>query len=84
MNREVKETKVWKGDDFSVKSAYECVTNDAKGSSNATFKYLWMSKALPSGLTTTWRALLDRLPTRVNLNRRYVVVSTLICALCHD
>lgn len=77
LNREVKETKVWEGDDFSVKSAYECITNDVKGSSNATFKYLWMSKALPSVLTTTWRALLDRLPTRVNLNRRDVVVNNL-------
>jgi len=45
---------------------------------------LWRSKALPNVLTTAWRVLLDRLPTRVNLMRRGVVVSTNICVLYQE
>jgi len=86
LNMEVQDRKVWKGDEsscFSVKTTYKCLSNYVTGTYNATFKHLWMSKALPKVLTMAWRVLLERLPTRVNLSRRGVTVSTSNCALCH-
>jgi len=44
------------------------------------FEQLWKAKALPNVLTTAWR--MDKIPTRSNLNRRGVMVSTTSCALC--
>ena len=72
----------WKDEDFSVKSAYECVAKSDICNENVNFKHLWMSRKFPNVLTTAWRVLLDRLPTRINLARRGVVVSTTLCALC--
>ena len=82
LNREMKDCMTWKGEDFSVKSAYDCVAKSDICNENVTFKHLWMSRAFPNVLTTGWRVLLDRIPTRVNLSRRGVVVDTTLCALC--
>ena len=87
LNREVQDKRVWKGKEsgcFYVKTTYECLSNYATGNDKDVFKHLWLSKALPKVLTTVWRALLGRLPTKVNLSRRGVAVSDNNCVLCLD
>jgi len=64
-----------------VKSAYKFLVNQDIGPSDGVFKQLWQVKVLPNVLTTAWRFLLDRMPTRLNLIRRGVVVSSSICVL---
>jgi len=51
---------------FTVKSAYSIMTNhvDTRG---GVFSSLWQAKAKPKILTTAWRILLDKVPTRANL-----------------
>jgi len=71
-----------KGEDFFVKSAYECVTKIDSCNKSIIFEQLWMSRAFPNVQITAWRVLLDRLPTRLNLSRRGVGVNTSFCALC--
>ena len=46
------------------------------------FKYLWKAKAFLNVITTTWRVLLGRIPTRKSLSRRGVTLDTSLCALC--
>ena len=79
------DSQLWDGNSsglFSVKSAYECLYNRTRGSPNRVFKLLWQVKAFPNVLTTAWRALLDRLPTKTCLLRRGVVVTSLLCVMC--
>jgi len=82
LDREMKDCMTWKGEDFSVKSAYECVTKSDSCNKSIIFEHLWMSRAFPNVQITAWRVLLDRLPTRINLSRRGVGVNTSLCALC--
>jgi len=83
LNREVKDEQVWGSEEpFTVKSAYECLTNHARGSHDGLFKNLWKVKALLNVLITVWRVLLDRIPNGVCLIRIRVVVNTTTCAMC--
>ena len=84
LNREIQDQKVWNGEEFSVKNAYECLSNYATSNDKDVFELLWLAKAVPKVLITAWRALLGRLPTKVNLSRRGVVVNDNICVLCLD
>ena len=65
-----------------MKSAYECLYKRVRGSPNLVFKHLWQVKAFPNVLTTTWRALLDRLPTKTCLLSRGVMVTSPVCVMC--
>ena len=38
---------------------------------------------MPKVLTIAWRILIDRIPSRVNLLRRGVPVTSTLCALCN-
>ena len=85
LSRDVMDTLIWEGDVFgvfSVKATYECLTNSTRGTPNTVFKLLWQVKASPNMLVTTWRTLIDRLPTKTNLLRRGLMVNHLPCALC--
>nr|AER13158.1 putative retrotransposon [Phaseolus vulgaris] len=65
----------WGGDpsgEFTVKSAYKYLENHAPIWPEGFFKQLWQVKALPNALTTAWRVLLDKMPTRSSLSRRGV------------
>ena len=76
---------VWRNDEaggFSMNSAYECLSKHGRGLQLDVFKYLWKAKAFPSVVTTTWRVLVDRLPTRECLSRRGVMTSSTLCDLC--
>jgi len=64
---------VWIGGtsgEFLVKFAYVCLANQVRGPINSTFKQLWQVRASPNVLTTTWRVILNTMPTRVSLMRR--------------
>jgi len=85
LDREESDLLVWGKDvsgEFSVKSVYVCLANYDSGLGDTIFKRLWQIKALPNVLTTAWRILWDRLPTRTNLIRREVEVTSLNCVLC--
>jgi len=59
--------QVWGFDNsglFSVNSAYECIAHPIRSSHNDVFRYLWKIKTFPDVLTTTWRVLIGRIPTR--------------------
>jgi len=85
MSTEVKDIQVWRCDEsgvFSLNSAYERLTKHERGPHHDVFKYLWKAKAFPNVITTTWRVLLGRIPTRKGLTRRGVMLDTILCALC--
>ena len=46
------------------------------------FSKLWSCKVVPSALFTTWRVLENKIATRVNLERRGVLVGSSLCCLC--
>ncbi|XP_068504282.1 uncharacterized protein [Phaseolus vulgaris] len=73
MDKENLDQIVWKGDPtgiFFVKSAYMSLSNQPSGYTDDVFNLLWQAKATPKALITTWRILLDRLPTSNNLIKR--------------
>ena len=85
LSRDQEDIQVWGRDDsglFSVNAAYECIAHPGRSSQNGVFSYLWKIKTFPSVLTTTWRVLIGRIPTRENLSRRGVILNTILCAMC--
>ncbi|XP_068504213.1 uncharacterized protein [Phaseolus vulgaris] len=85
IKREDKDKQIWKGDaigGFSVKSAYDCLGNIEEGQVKGILYHLWSTKAFPNVLTTAWRILLDKMPTRSGLSRRGVLVSHIGCEMC--
>jgi len=67
---------------FSVNSAYECLAKQSRGPQSKVFKLLWKAKAFPNVIATAWRVLLGRIPTRVCLSRRRVMMDSTLCAMC--
>ena len=65
-----------------MSSAYKCLSKYGRGPQHDVFKSLWKAKAFPSVVTVAWRIQMDRLPTRVCLSRRGVLMETTLCALC--
>ena len=75
---------VWKVEDhqiFSVNSVYTHVRKDREGDSSPVFSKLWKCKVVPSVVLTAWRMLENKLSTRVNLERRGVMVESSLCSL---
>ncbi|XP_068504327.1 uncharacterized protein [Phaseolus vulgaris] len=90
LSRDQEDIQVWGFDDsglFSVNSAYsayECIAHPVRSSQNDVFRYLWKIKTFPNVLTTTWRVLIGRIPTRENLSRKGVIMNTILCAMCES
>ena len=85
LSRDQEDIRVWGFDDlglFSVNSAYECIAHPTRSSQNDVFSYLWKIKTFPNVLTTAWRVLIGRIPTRENLSSRGVIMNTILCAMC--
>ena len=61
-----------------------CVWDESKANYNfdGFLKQLWEVKAFTNALTTAWRVLLDKMPTRSSLSRRGVVGCFSECGLC--
>ena len=64
-----------------MNSAYTCLAKKSSGTQQVVFEILWKATTFPSVLTTAWRALLDRIPTREGLYRRGVQVTSTECVL---
>ena len=81
----MKDRQVWEGNEFgefSVKNAYARLTNHGIGLHQNVFRHFWMVKDFPNVLTTTWRAIVDRIPTRDNLSKRGVDMCAHECVMC--
>ncbi|XP_068487176.1 uncharacterized protein [Phaseolus vulgaris] len=74
--------KVWGLQTFSVNSAYIHVRKDCEVVFSPIFSKLWRCKVVPSAVLTAWRVLENKLVTRVNLERRGVLVENSLCCLC--
>ena len=76
---------IWKAGGFhtfTVNSTYFQVRKDRVWEVSPIYSKLWRCKALPSALVTAWRVMENKIATRVNLERRGVVVENLVCGLC--
>ena len=70
---------------FSVNSAYSAyslVGRVSVANPSPIFSKLWNCKAVPSALVTAWRVLQNKIATRVNLEKRGVLVESALCCLC--
>ena len=65
-----------------MSSAYNCLVKHLRGTQEVIFDFLWKTAAFPNVLTTTWRVLIDRIPTREALVRRGVQMESTVCVLC--
>jgi len=84
--KDVKDLITWRGDSkgiFIVKSTYSLLTNQDTGPSSDVFSLLWKTKAVPKVMITAWRILLDKIPTRRNLESRGIIVNSSLCVLCN-
>ena len=62
---------------FSVKSAYNKIINHTSGGVPVVFEHLWKLKVMPSAQFYVWRALSDRIATKMNLHKRGVILGIL-------
>jgi len=75
----------WKGEGnqmFSVNSAYSLVRRVGAAEPSSGFSKLWNCNVVSSALLTAWRVLQNKIATRVNLERRGVLVESSLCCLC--
>ena len=56
--------------EYTIKSTYSLLSNEVGGEYRVLYEQLWSINALPSTQIVTWRVLLERLPTRVNMEGR--------------
>jgi len=86
-NTEEKDKWIWKEEpdgNYTVRSAYNILRSNGQRSNSNVFKELWEVSALPTALFFTWRAILNRLPIRINLAKRGVMVSSDLCPFCNS
>jgi len=77
--------KVWGvGDlrEYTVGAGYRVLNENDNSSSNKSFRELLSLKVAGSAQVCVWRAMLEKLPTRINLEKRGVVVISNLCPLC--
>ncbi|KAL9328852.1 hypothetical protein ACSQ67_003855 [Phaseolus vulgaris] len=85
--RRSKDSWVWKEGEklkYSVKSAYRILRSELRGEERFSYEYFWSIKASLSMQTVAWRVLLDRLPTRVNMENRGMDPESKLCVLYGD
>jgi len=68
---------------YTVHSGYWALKEIPDVQSNECFGEIWSLKVLGITKIFGWRVLLDRLPFRVNLERRGILVSSNMCPLCN-
>ena len=82
----LKDTVLWKAEPtglYSTRSAYRLLSNqNSSASDGRNFQIIWSLKIPPKAAIFTWRLIKDRLPTRVNLQRRNVGLQESFCPLC--
>ena len=76
----------WKADpsgQYTVKSACLVLWEElSEQQQDGAFEELWKLKLPSKFVIFAWRLIRDRLPTRVNLNRRQIQVGELTCPFC--
>ena len=76
----------WKHDQcgyYTTKSGYDLIWEEQMGANqNPDFVDLWKLKIPAKSLVFAWRLIRDRLPTKMNLSRRQVMVNDLMCPFC--
>ena len=78
---------IWKAEGFqtfTVNSAYVQVRKDTVGEVPPVYSKLWRCKALPSALLTSWRVIENKVATKVNLERRGVVIENPLCGMVEE
>ena len=78
---------VWNGEEggvFSVKSAYCALVSLAPSERCQATELLWDIKVTPNALMLAWRIVKGKMPTRVNLHRRGIILPSLLCPLCNQ
>jgi len=77
---------IWKHDHsgyYSSKSGYDLIWRKLMGSlQTSDFVDLWKLKIPAKSATFGWRLIKDRLPTKMNLIRRQVLVNDRLCSFC--
>ncbi|KAL5127649.1 putative ribonuclease H protein [Glycine soja] len=78
--------RIWKHDQsgsYSTKSGYDLIRRELTGANHdSDFVDLWKLKIPTKAAMFAWRLIRDRLPTRMNLRRRQVLVNDSMCPLC--
>eukprot|EP00256_Glycine_max_P058861 XP_014627188.1 uncharacterized protein LOC106794156 [Glycine max] len=77
---------IWKHDqsgNYSTKSGYDLIWRELMGANqNSDFADLWKLKIPAKAAMFAWRLIRDRLPKKMNLRRRQVMVNDFMCPLC--
>ena len=77
---------IWKLDRsgyYSTQSGYNLLWGEQSGADqNSDFADIWKLKIPAKSAVFAWRLIRDRLPTKLNLSRRQVMVNDLMCPFC--
>ena len=68
--------------EYTVRSGYKVLSEFGNQLSNNCFRELWSLKVAGSAQLCVWKAMLDKLPTRLNLVKRGIIIPTNLCPLC--
>ncbi|XP_057445048.1 uncharacterized protein LOC130737314 [Lotus japonicus] len=85
LTRGRKDTWAWikEGDDYySVRSAYDLLAGVDAALEIPAFKCLWKAYAPSNAVALGWRILHNRIQTKVNLARRNIISSDILCPWC--
>jgi len=74
VKKNIEDIQVWM---FSVNSAYECLAKYSRGPQSEEYNLLWKAKAFSNVVMTAWRVMRGRMPTRVCLSRRGVLMNSM-------
>ena len=78
---------MWKVSDtteYTVKSAYSVLKDDEQEEEIPMYEGFWRTKAQPSAHLTAWRVLEDKIATKANLAKRWILVDNSICRMCGE
>ncbi|KAH1246079.1 ATPase family AAA domain-containing protein 1-A [Glycine max] len=79
---------VWKPNpsgSYSTKSTYDLLWGESMGENqDTTFEELWKLKISAKSSVFAWSLIRDRLPTKLNLKRRQVMVNDNLCPFCSN
>jgi len=70
--------------EYFVKSGYRVLNKEELMQMSEEFQVLWSLIITPSVAVCAWRLLLDRLPTRDNLARRGMQLTSVRCPMCQE
>ena len=87
INHDYQDKVVWTAEEgglFFVKSAYQVLELFIPSERSQSMEMLWEIKVVPNALMLAWKVLKGKIPTRVNLHRRGIVLPSSMCPLCNQ